>query len=49
MKTTSITFRLTEEEKAELMRMATDKDIPVSHIIREEVRAYTKSSLDATV
>lgn len=50
MKVTSITFRLSEEEKAQLMSIAANKDIPVSQLIREAVRAYIKDkSIDAMI
>ena len=45
MKVTSITFRLSEEEKADLMRIAAEKDIPLSQLVREAVRAYAESML----
>ncbi len=45
MKVTSITFRLSEEEKAELMRIAAEKDIPLSQLVRESVRAYLATTI----
>lgn len=38
MKTTSITFRLTEAEKEKLTRIAKAQDVPVSQLIREAVK-----------
>lgn len=40
MKTSTITFRLSDEEKERLTTIASKKDIPVSQIIREAIRAY---------
>ena len=45
MKVTSITFRLSEEEKAELMQIAASKDIPLSQLVREAVRAYLATTI----
>lgn len=45
MKVTSITFRLSEEEKAELMQIAANKDIPLSQLVREAVRAYLATTV----
>lgn len=49
MKETSITFRLSEEEKAHIMRIATDKDVPVSQLIREAIRRYIKKDVDTSI
>lgn len=38
MKTTSITFRLTEKEKETLMNLAKAQDIPVSQLVRGAVK-----------
>lgn len=38
MKTTSITFRITDSEKEKLTAAAKERDIPVSQLIREAVR-----------
>lgn len=40
MKNTSVTFRLSEAEKARLEDIAKEKDIPVSQLIREIIREY---------
>ena len=40
MKDTTITFRLRESEKKQLMAAAAAKDIPVSQMIREAVKEY---------
>ena len=38
MKDTTITIRISEQEKEILKTMAKEKDIPVSQIIREAIR-----------
>lgn len=38
MKDSSITFRIGEAEKAQLLLMALNRDIPVSQLIREIIR-----------
>jgi predicted transcriptional regulator len=40
MKSTTITFRLTEQEKAAIMEVAQQRDIPFSQLIREAIRKY---------
>ena len=40
MKNTSITLRISEQEKEALAAIATKKDIPLSQLVREAVRAY---------
>lgn len=40
MKNTTITFRLAEQEKEQIMAIAAKKDIPSSQMIREAVRKY---------
>lgn len=40
MKNTSITFRVSEGEKARLEELAKERDIPVSQLIREIVKEY---------
>ena len=40
MKDTSITIRLTEQEKERIKAVAAKKDIPVSQIIRELIKEY---------
>lgn len=42
MKTTSITLRISEEEKAKIMEIAKKRDIPVSQLIRELCREIFK-------
>lgn len=44
MKDVSITFRLRESEKEQLMAIAANKDVPVSQLIREAVKKYLKES-----
>ncbi len=38
MKNTTITFRLSEEEKQILEAIAEKKDVPVSQLVREGIR-----------
>lgn len=38
MKTSTITLRISEEEKAKIMKIAAERDIPVSQLIRELCR-----------
>lgn len=45
MKVTSITFRLSEEEKADLMRIAAEKDVPLSQLVREAIRSYLATTI----
>lgn len=40
MKNTSITLRLSEQEKEQLKAIADKKDIPLSQLIREACREY---------
>lgn len=40
MKDVSITFRLRESEKEQLVATAAQKDIPVSQLVREAVKEY---------
>ena len=42
MKNTSITLRISEQEKEQLMAIAASKDVPMSQIIREAIRRYIK-------
>ena len=42
MKNTSITLRISEQEKEQLMAIAASKDVPLSQLIREAVRKYIK-------
>lgn len=42
MKESKITFRLSEADKTKLMRIAADKDIPVSQLIREAIKTFLK-------
>lgn len=42
MKTSTITLRITEEEKAKIVEIAKKKDIPVSQLIRELCREIFK-------
>lgn len=42
MKTTNITFRLTEEEKMELKQICDKRDIPLSQFIRDAIRVAIK-------
>lgn len=44
MKDVSITFRLKESEKTELMAIAAAKDVPVSQLIRESIKKYLKEN-----
>lgn len=39
MKDTTITFRLSEDEKNKIIALAAERDIPVSQLIRELCRA----------
>ena len=39
-KDTTITFRLRESEKKQLMARAAAKDVPVSQLVREAVKEY---------
>ena len=39
-KDTTITFRLRESEKAQLVAIAAEKDIPVSQLVRAAVKEY---------
>lgn len=40
MKDTNITFKLSEAEKEAIKAAATQKDIPMSQLIREAVKKY---------
>ena len=40
MKDTTITFRLSEQEKEQIVALAARKDIPFSQLIREAIRKY---------
>lgn len=42
MKDVTITFRLSESEKKQLVAKAAAKDIPVSQLVREAVKKYLK-------
>ena len=42
-KDTTITIRITEQEKAQLKAIAARKDVPMSQLIRELVREYIKA------
>lgn len=43
MKDTTITFRLKESEKQQIVAIAKSKDIPFSQMIREAIREYIKN------
>ena len=40
MKDTTLTFRLSEHEKAQLVAIAREKDVPFSQLMREMMREY---------
>ena len=40
MKTSSVTIRISDAEKAKLQAIAANKDIPMSQIIREVIKKY---------
>ena len=44
MKDVSITFRLRESEKEQLVAMAAAKDVPVSQLVREAVKILLKEN-----
>jgi predicted DNA binding CopG/RHH family protein len=44
MKDTTITFRLRESEKEQLVAKAAAKDIPVSQLVREAVKKYLEEN-----
>lgn len=41
-KMSTITFRLSDEEKDKIEAFAQEKDIPMSQIVREAIREYMK-------
>lgn len=40
MKTSNITFKLTDAEKEAIKALAAQKDVPMSQLIREAVKEY---------
>lgn len=46
MKDSSITFRISEADKAQLMLMALNKDVPVSQVIREIIREALRKQVE---
>ncbi len=42
MKNTTITIRISEQEKEALVAIAAKKDVPVSQLVREAIREYLK-------
>lgn len=40
MKNSSITIRISEQEKEKITAIAASKDVPVAQIIREAIREY---------
>lgn len=45
MKDTTITFRLTEQEKEKIIAAAAKKDIPFSQLIREAIREFIREEV----
>ena len=44
MKSSNITFKLTEREKEAIKAEAAKKDIPMSQLIREAIKVYLEKS-----
>jgi predicted DNA-binding protein len=44
MKTSNITFKLTDAEKEAIRALAARKDVPMSQIIREAVKKYIEEA-----
>ncbi len=40
MKTSNITFKLTDSEKEAIKALAAQKDVPMSQLIREAIKKY---------
>lgn len=44
MKTSNITFKLTDAEKEAIRALAARKDVPMSQIIREAIKKYIEEA-----
>ena len=44
MKTSNITFKLTDTEKEAIRALAHKKDVPMSQIIREAIKKYIQEA-----
>ena len=44
MKTSNITFKLTDTEKEAIRALAARKDVPMSQIIREAIKKYIQEA-----